>query len=66
MAYYWIGLETADSPNGLGEDCREYVSFDDDDPNGMQKLHDAVLRQAAAVTQWRDGSRIAVRRMNIT
>lgn len=61
METYWVGLETAESPHGLGEDCREYVVVDDDDPNASRIIHAAVLRWAAAVTQWRDGSRIAVR-----
>lgn len=60
MKLYWIGLETPDSPNGLGEDCREYVSAEDNECCSKD-IHSAVLRQATAVTRWRDGYRIAVR-----
>lgn len=57
---YWVGLETSDSPHGMGEDCREYVTIDAGECYSKD-IHAAVLRQATAVTRWRDGYRIAVR-----
>lgn len=60
MKTFWVGLETTDHPNGHGEDHREYVTVAQHE-DGDEKLHQAVLRIAQAITVWDDGSRIAVR-----
>lgn len=56
---FWVGLETNDFPNGLGEDHREYVTVAKGaDPSNA--IQGAVLRLASTLTNLSDGDRIAI------
>ncbi|OBQ68921.1 hypothetical protein EFV37_29225 [Mesorhizobium loti] len=59
MRRYWVGLESKCSPNGHGEDYREYVEVEDGEDEAG-KIHDAIVRLALDLTNMRDGDRIAV------
>jgi hypothetical protein len=63
MKIFWVGLESADFPQGHGEDHRVYVTVQDGEDDG-EKIQAAVLHIAKEMTNMEDGDRIAVRLMH--
>lgn len=60
---YWVGLESKSSPNGHGEDYREYVTVENNDERG-KLLQAAIMRWAKVLTVMDDGDRIAVHKVS--